>query len=38
MAITIRAIALMMEAEQTSETSVYFNENTRRYIPEAYRF
>jgi hypothetical protein len=28
-----RAIALMMEAVQTSETSVYFNETTRHYIP-----
>jgi hypothetical protein len=27
------AIALM-EAAHTSETSVYFNETTRRYIPE----
>jgi hypothetical protein len=27
-------IALMMEAVHTSETSVYFNETTRRYIPE----
>jgi hypothetical protein len=27
-------IALMMEAVRTSETSVYFNEPTRRYIPE----
>jgi hypothetical protein len=24
----------MMEALSTSETSVYFNETTRRYIPE----
>jgi hypothetical protein len=24
----------MMEAACTSETSVYFNETTRRYIPE----
>jgi hypothetical protein len=27
-------IALMMEAVNTSETSLYFNEITRRYIPE----
>jgi hypothetical protein len=27
-------IALMMEAVRTPETSVYFNETTRRYIPE----
>jgi hypothetical protein len=24
----------MMEAVRTSETSVYYNETTRRYIPE----
>jgi hypothetical protein len=29
-------IALMMEAVLTSETSVYFKEITRRYIPEGY--
>jgi hypothetical protein len=29
------AIALIMEAVRTSETSVYFNETTRRYIPES---
>jgi hypothetical protein len=28
-----RAIALMMKAVSTSETSVYFNETTQRYIP-----
>jgi hypothetical protein len=27
-------IALMMEAVNTSETSVYSNDTTRRYIPE----
>jgi hypothetical protein len=27
-------IALMMEAERTSETSVHFNLTTWRYIPE----
>jgi hypothetical protein len=27
-------IALMMEAEHTSETSTYFTETTQRYIPE----
>jgi hypothetical protein len=27
-------IALMMEAVSTTETSVYSNETTRRYIPE----
>jgi hypothetical protein len=27
-------IALMMEAERTSETPVNFNVTTRRYIPE----
>jgi hypothetical protein len=31
----IRAfVALMMEAGSTSETSVYFNDTTRRYIPD----
>jgi hypothetical protein len=30
----IRAIALMMEAVRTSETSVNFYETTRRGIPE----
>jgi hypothetical protein len=29
-------MALMMAAVRTSETLVYFNETTRRYIPEAY--
>jgi hypothetical protein len=29
-------IALTMEAAGTSETSVYFNEGTRRYNPEGY--
>jgi hypothetical protein len=28
-------IALMMEALRASETSVYFNGTTRRYIPES---
>jgi hypothetical protein len=28
-------IALMMEVVRTSETSVHFNETTRRYIPES---
>jgi len=27
-----------MEAVHTSETSVYFNETTRRSIPESYNF
>jgi hypothetical protein len=27
-------ISLVMKAVRTSETSVYFNETTRRYIPE----
>jgi hypothetical protein len=31
---TASAIALMMVAVQTSETSVYFNDITRRYIAE----
>jgi hypothetical protein len=31
-------IALMMEAERTSETSVYFNETTRRYFQKAVIF
>jgi hypothetical protein len=31
---TVKAIALMMAAVRTSETLVYFNETTRRYIPE----
>jgi len=26
---------LMMEAVRTSETSVYFHETTRRYVPES---
>jgi hypothetical protein len=30
--------ALFMEARGTSEPSVYFNETTRRYIPESCRF
>jgi hypothetical protein len=29
-------LALMMVAVRTSETSVYCNETTRRYIPEGY--
>jgi hypothetical protein len=29
-------ITLMMEAVRTSETSVYSNENTWRYIPEGF--
>jgi hypothetical protein len=31
-------IALMMEAVRTFETSVYFTETTRRYIPETIIF
>jgi hypothetical protein len=31
----ITAIVLMMAAVRNSETSVYFSETTRRYIPEA---
>jgi hypothetical protein len=31
-----RFVALMMEAVRTSETLVYFNETTRRYIPDSY--
>jgi hypothetical protein len=27
-------IALMMEAEHTSETTAFFNETTWRYIPD----
>jgi hypothetical protein len=34
---TASTIALMVEAVRTSETSVYFSENTRQYIPEGYR-
>jgi hypothetical protein len=30
-------IALMMEAERTSETSVQFNVTTRLYIPEGFK-
>jgi hypothetical protein len=30
----IRTITLMKEAVRTFETSVYFNESTRRYIPK----
>jgi hypothetical protein len=30
-----RFIALVMQGVRTSETSVYFNESTRRYIPES---
>jgi hypothetical protein len=33
-----RFIVLMMEAECTSETSIYFHETTRRYIPESRHF
>jgi hypothetical protein len=29
-------IVLLMEAVQTSETSIYFNKTTRRYIPEGF--
>jgi hypothetical protein len=32
---TVPIIALMMGAIHTSETSVYFNETTRRYILES---
>jgi hypothetical protein len=32
----INTIILMMEALRTSETSVYFMEITRRYIPAGY--
>jgi hypothetical protein len=32
----MEVIALMMEAARTTETLVYFNENTRRYNPEGY--
>jgi hypothetical protein len=35
---TMTIIALMMEAVHTSETSVYFNETTRRYTPEGCNF
>jgi hypothetical protein len=28
-------IALIMDAVRTSETSVYFDDTTRRYIPES---
>jgi hypothetical protein len=31
-------ITLVMEAVRTSETSVYSNENTSRYIPEGSNF
>jgi hypothetical protein len=30
-----KRFALMMESVHTSETSVYFNETTRRYIPKS---
>jgi hypothetical protein len=33
-AVDRRFIALMMDAVRTSETSVYYNETTRRYIPQ----
>jgi hypothetical protein len=33
-----RAIALMVEVVRTSETSAYFNETTRRYIPGGSKF
>jgi hypothetical protein len=33
-ALIIRAIAPMMAAVRTSETSVYFNQSTRRNVPE----
>jgi hypothetical protein len=32
----IHRLAPMMEAVRTSETSVYFNETTRHYIPEGH--
>jgi hypothetical protein len=31
-----RRFALFMEAVRTSETSVYFNDTTRREIPEGF--
>jgi hypothetical protein len=31
-------IKAMMEAVRNSETSVYFNETARRYIPEGFHF
>jgi hypothetical protein len=31
---TVSIIRTMMVAERASETSVYFNETTRRYTPE----
>jgi hypothetical protein len=34
---TASTIALMMEEIRTSETSVYFSENTLQYIPEGCR-
>jgi hypothetical protein len=34
----IKDIALMMEAVRTLETSVHFNETTRRYNPEGCNF
>jgi hypothetical protein len=34
----VSLIALMMEAGRSSETSVYFNKTTRRYIPESSNF
>jgi hypothetical protein len=33
---TVSIIALMIDAEHTSETCVYFNETTLRYIPESF--
>jgi hypothetical protein len=32
----IMVIIALMKAVRTSETSVHFNETTRRYIPEGY--
>jgi hypothetical protein len=34
---TASIVALMMEAESASETPVYFNGTTRRYIPDSSR-
>jgi hypothetical protein len=34
----IRVIALMMKAERASETSDYFKETARRYIPDSFHF
>jgi hypothetical protein len=35
---TASIIALMIQIVRTSQTSVYFNETTQRFIPQGYHF